>query len=505
MAQDVLRDNFVQLCIDPSLNFYDGKCRVLVEGQMTGDGDATADALRPLPSDRNLEDLFGLGSQLTESLKLMFCMCPTNAEFFVIPRADPIGGVEATFTLTVTGSAATDGRIELFALDGKYNVDFHVEAGQSATQIAAAIASEYTSEFAGAFPYDVTSAAGVVTFTAKNAGTVGNYLNVVYNWRNMPDYPPAGVAISFASAVAGTGDLTALNYASILGGCCYSCYAILGSGSDYQESWQEYLETLWSCDTPQCFGHGYTYNVGTLGQILPRATNAAVFSRIAHCMTDLSPPYFKAAAYAALSCCTACSSPELNVQGQNYGVLNCLNIPESCSMCFTPPEQQQLKDAGFVVTGPLNNGSGAYTSPYIFNDITNYLYDENMRPNATFRDTSSRRLAAATAIEIGTELQGFSGLALFTKNTDIKQGIFGTTPRLVLARVRAFAKSKIGILFSEFENIDNDIQIRTDAEMKPPCQGKPGKLHLFFKYRPPVRIEQIVTTLQPELLLNCNR
>lgn len=504
MAQDVLRDNFVQLCIDPSLNFFDGKCRVLVEGQMLT-GTATADVLRQLPTNRNIDDLFGLGSVLSETLKQMFCQCPNNAEFFVIPRVDPVGSVAATFTLTITGPATTDGRLEIFALDGKYNIDILVEAGDTETEIATAIAAEYTAEFAGQFPYTVSSAAGVVTYTAKNKGVVGNFLNVVPNWRNNPDYPPKGVTLAFAAGVAGTGNLTPLNYQTVLGECCYSCFALLDDGDEYQEGWQEYLETLWDCKTPQCFGHGYTYNAGSLGEILPRATNAAVFSRLAHGDSDLSPPWFKVGAYAALSCCTACDNPELSIQGQQYGVLSCLNIPENCVSSFSFDEQQQLKEAGFVVTGSLNNGSGAYTSPYIFNDVTNYLYDANMRPNATFRDTNSRRLAASTAIEIGTVLQEFSGLGLFTQNTRIRQGVFGTNPRLVLARIRAWAKTQIGVLFSEFENIDNDIQVKTDAEVSPPCQGQPGKLYLWFKYRPPVRISQIVANLQPSLLLNCNR
>lgn len=507
MAQDVLRDNFVKLCIDPSLNFFDGKCRVLVEGQMLDAGSATADVVRPLVSGRteDIDALYGAGSQLAESLKAMFCTCPNNAEYFVIPRDDPASSVAATFTLTITGPATSDGRVELYALDGKYNIDFRVEAGDTATQIAAAIAAEYTAEHGTSFPYVVTSAAGVVTFTARNKGVIGNYLIVVPNWRGLPNYAPAGVSFVFADGVTGAGELTPLNYAAILGTCCYSCYAILGEGDDYQEAWQEYLESLWDCDNPQCFGHGYVYNSGTLGEILSQGTNAAVFSRIAHCPDDLSAPWLKVAAYAALSCCSACENPELNVQGQQYGVLSCLLIPETCSQCFTFEEQEQLREAGFVVTGPVSNGNGTYTSPYIFNDVTNYLYDANMRPNATFRDTSSRRLAAATAIEIGTVLQGFSGISLFTTNTDIKRGTFGTTPNLVLGRIRAWAKSQIGVLFSEFDDLNKDIVIRTDAEVKPPCQGDPGKLHLAFKYRPPVRISQIVTNLQPNLLLNCNR
>jgi hypothetical protein len=271
----------------------------------------------------------------------------------------------------------------------------------------------------------------------------------------------------------------------------------------WQNQMIAYIADAWSCEKPQCFGHGYTYNSGTLGQILATDTNSAEVSRIAHCTTDPILGYLTVAAYAAQSCCMTVDHPEMSIDGPNFGVLGCLRQPESCFQCFTFDEQQVLQASGFVVTVPLQGGAGSLTSPMIVNDITNNRYDENGRLNATWWNVSSRRLAAATADSAAIALSKVLGLGLFTKNTTIPQGIRGTNPRMILGQFRAWAKSNIGVLFSEFDNIDQDIQLRTDFERAPRCQGIPGKLWIDFVYRPPVRISNIIINAQPALLSNC--
>ena len=504
MAQDVLADGFVRLCIDTSLNVYGEGCRVLVEGQMdTAVGTATPDTLVRVQTSRDVETQFGPGSVLAETLALMFETGASAIDIYAIPRADPAGATAAVYTTTITGPATSDGRIEVFMLDGRYAIDFRVANGATAINIAASFVAEVPTDF----PYAaVDNGDGTITWTAKSGvrGTVGNFMSFRWNWRGLQTYPPTGVTMTHVLTTAGTGDLTGVDY-SILGQCCYSCVALLSSSEAAQEALQAYLDGAWSCDSPQCFGHGYTYNDGTLGQILARGTNAATLSRVAVNNKTMSPPWFLVGAYAALSCASTCDAPELSVQGQNYGVLEKLNIPESCVEMWTFDEVTQLKTAGFVVTGPLAGGTGSYTSPYVYNDVTNWLYDEKGRPNATFRDVNSRRLATATAIAIATQAQTYSGLGLFTKNTTIKAGVFGTNPRLMLADIRAWAKDNIGVLFSEFDDINSDITLKTDFDVAAKCQGKPGKLHLNFRYQPPVRVEDMTVNMVPKLLSNCKR
>jgi hypothetical protein len=266
-----------------------------------------------------------------------------------------------------------------------------------------------------------------------------------------------------------------------------------------------YIASAWDCSKPQCFGHGYTYNYGTLGQVLASDTNSAEVSRIAHCYADPVAGWQKAAAYAAHSCCATIDHPEMNIQGPNFGVLGCLIQPESCFQCFTFEEQQLLQESGFVVTIPLQGGTGLMTSPMVVNDVTNNRYDERGRFNATWWAVSSRRLAAATADQAALQLGRFLGLGLYTKNTTIPAGVRGTNPKLILGAFRTWAKSQIGILFSEFEDIDKDIKLMTDFEVAPKCQGLPGKLWIDFIYRPPVRISNIIINAKPSLLTNCDR
>lgn len=507
MALDSLRDGFVRMCFDPSLNIYLGKCRILLEGQIYQDGTTTCpitiDEPMKITSTRQIDCQFGEGSVLAESLKVAFGCCGNNAnEIWAIPREDAAGAVAAAYTMTFTGPATEDGRIDIYWGDARYNISVRITSGMTATQIAAAVHA--ATLLIPGFPYVATVAAGVMTLTARNGGTVGNFLNPIVNWHGRNDYFPVGVTAVTAQTVVGSGDPAPLDYISVLGECCYCCVAMLYGNNAWQDGMLTYLDDAWSCLKPQCFGHGYSYSSGTLGQILSQFRNNANVSLMAHCVEDPNFPWLKVAAYAAKSCCDAVDNPELSIQGATNGVLSCLRHPESCSQCFTFDEQEQLRENGFVVTVPVNGGQGSLTSPQISNDVTNNLYDAEGRPNATFRDVSAKRLAAATATSFAEKLQEFNGLGLFTKNTTVRPGVRGTNPRLMLGDLRAWAKANVGVLFSEFDDLDKDLTLQTDFEVAPKCQGVPGKLYVNMVYRPPVRIDQIVVNMQPKLLDNCN-
>ena len=505
MSIDSLRSGAIRICFDPSLNAYKNKCRILIEGQMLDAGTAESGALLKIPSLRDADVLFGEGSIIAEGLKTAFLCCPNHAmEFYALPWKDADVGADqaAAYTLTFTGEALSDGRVDLFMVDGRYNTSTRVHEGDTAEEIATNVALALNAE--AGLPYTAVAATGVITLTAKNKGTVGNAMNVIYNWHERRDYAPAGVEMAFAQTVQGTHiDFATPNYDAILGECCYCCIGMLYANDNWQDAMIAYIASAWSCDKPQCFGHGYTYNYGSFGQILASDTNSAEVSRIAHCWSDPIVGWLKAAAYAAHSCCITIDHPEMSVQGPNFGILACLRQPEACFQCFTFDEQQLLQATGFVVTVPLQGGTGAMTQPMVVNDSTNNRYDDNGRLNATWWNVNSRRLAAATADQAAIALGQVVGLGLFTKNTTVPAGVRGTNPRMILGQFRAWAKSQVGYLFSEFENIDQDIILKTDFEVAPKCQGIPGKLWIDFTYRPPVRISSIIINAKPAMLSNC--
>jgi phage tail sheath gpL-like len=506
MSIDSLRSGAIRICFDPSLNAYPNKCRILLEGQMLTTGTAEPNALIKIPSLRDVDLLFGEGSVISNGLKVGFACCPDQVmEFYALPRNDQDVGatVKAKYTITFTGTATSDGRADFFVADGRWNTSTRITEGMTPDEVAAAVAANM--EVEAGFPFDPVATAGVITLTAKNAGTVGNNIGIIYNWHQRRDYAPLGVDVVVAQSVQGlhAGAFAAPDYAATLGECCYCCIGMLYDSPVWQDYMIAYIADAWSCDKPQCFGHGYTYNSGTLGQILATDTNSAEVSRIAHCTTDPIAGYLEVAAYAAQSCCLTVNNPELSIQGPNFGVLSCVLQPESCFQCFTFEEQQLLQATGFVVVVPLAGGAGSMTSPMVVNDITNNRYDEEGKLNATWWNVNSRRLAAATADAMAIQLGQVLGLGLFTKNTAIPRGVRGTNPKLILGMVRSWAKSNIGVLFSEFDDIDNDIVLMTDFEKAPRCQGIPGKLWLDFTYRPPVRISNIIINAKPALLSNC--
>jgi phage tail sheath gpL-like len=500
MAIDSLRDGFVRLCFDPSANLVGDKCRMVIEGQKLAAGSATNDQLVKMTSARDIDTMFGAGSVLAESLKVAVDCCGNDAvEIFALPRADAAAATAAVYTATVTGPATSDGRVDIYWGDARYNISVRVSAGDTADQIATAINAAIPADF----PYTGSVTTNVITLTAKNAGTVGNYLNAEVNWHGKNGYLPGGVGVAFAQTVTGETDPEQLNYSTVFGDCCVCCWALLTGDAAYQDGMVDYLDDAWACDKPQCFGHGYTYNAGTLGQILASDTNTATISRLAHCNTDPNFPWLKVAAYAAKSCCLTVDNPELSIQGPNFGVLDCVKAPESCTTCWTFDEQEQLRESGFVVTVPVSGGEGALTSPMITNDVTNNRYDAEGRENLTFQSVAARRLATVTATEIAQELQQFQGLGYYSENTNIREGAQGVNRKMMLGTMRAFAKANVGRLFSEFEDLNSDLTITDDFEVAARCQGVPGKLHMNFVYRPPVRIRQVVVNAAPKLLSNC--
>jgi len=472
-------------------------------------GNAVPNQILEITNERQIETAFGRGSILATTLKTVLCMCPT-AQIFALPRADEEGATKAEFTYSINaenGAATSNGRVMLYFGDQKYMVDFPVKTGDDAKTIAQKIKDQLPNDF----PYDVevvdsgTAEKTQLKFTAKNAGSIGNSLMPVYNWPGRADTAPGGISLETDSTTAGTDGTFAGDYEDELGECCYDCYILSSLSQQNQDALRDHIRKSWDCNEGQCFGHGYTISAGTPDEIMATFDNSPELSRLAW-PDDYSPelPYLVNAAYGALSCCTACEHPEISIQGRQNGLLSCLKMPQSCSAALSRNDKELLKENGFVIASPAETGLGGLTSPYIENDITNYLYDNNGRDNATYRSTSSRRLAKATALALAAELQDLNGLSLFTRNTMIGVGVKGITVPMIEGRIRTFAKENVGVLFSEFDDVSDQIQLLTDFETQPKCQGRPGILHLNFAYRAPERLEGITATVTPRLIDNCN-
>ncbi|RJT26919.1 phage tail sheath subtilisin-like domain-containing protein [Buttiauxella izardii] len=143
----------------------------------------------------------GAGSQLARMVEAYRQTDPFG-ELWVIAVPDT-AGTAATFTLTVTGSAAASGVISLYV--GRRRIQVNVTTGDALAVIATSIASAITAD--GQTPFTATAAAGVVTLTARHKGTWANDIPVSLNYYGFSggETLPAGVNVVIANGTAGAG------------------------------------------------------------------------------------------------------------------------------------------------------------------------------------------------------------------------------------------------------------------------------------------------------------
>lgn len=159
--------------------------------------------LKQITSDEQADALYGAGSQLALMIRA-FRKNTKNSELWALPVADADGSAKASGTITVTLSdSATElpssGVLRLMI--GGQKVPVNVSAGQSVTEVAAAIVTAITAT--NNLPVTAANVAGVVTLTAKNAGSCGIGIDVRYNHDQGEELPSKVVLTVVAMSGAG--------------------------------------------------------------------------------------------------------------------------------------------------------------------------------------------------------------------------------------------------------------------------------------------------------------
>lgn len=169
--------------------------RLLIAAQMLATGTAVASAPVQVFDAATAALLFGRGSQAHLMVKATI-EAYQYARITVLPLADASTGVAATWTVTYTGASTAGGSVTVTVAGQSVNVP--IATGQSAAQVAAAVQLELARMVD--WPVTAAAAAGVITLTAKNKGTVANGL-VVSATSDL-----LGIAAAAAVGVAGAND-----------------------------------------------------------------------------------------------------------------------------------------------------------------------------------------------------------------------------------------------------------------------------------------------------------
>ncbi|HEX7821043.1 MAG TPA: phage tail sheath subtilisin-like domain-containing protein [Sphingobium sp.] len=179
---------------------YEVNNRILLVGQKLAAGPIAALTPIRIFDEATAIAAFGRGSMLARMAKFAKA-ADRYSDIWAIALEDPGAGVQATQTLTFTGPATAAGTIAL--LIAGQAVETGIASASTATQAAVAAAAAINGM--PDLPVTATSAAGVVTVTARHKGTCGNDIDIRHSFRD-GETLPAGLTLAIAAATAGTSD-----------------------------------------------------------------------------------------------------------------------------------------------------------------------------------------------------------------------------------------------------------------------------------------------------------
>lgn len=179
---------------------YQVSNRILLVGQKLAAGAVAALTPIRILDEATAIAAFGRGSMLARMAKFAKA-ADRYSDIWAIALDDPGAGVQATQSITVTGTATAAGTIALM-IAGQA-VDVGIASANTATQAATAITAAINAALD--LPVTATSALGVVTCTARHKGTCGNDIDIRHSFRDGESLP-AGLALAIEADTAGTAD-----------------------------------------------------------------------------------------------------------------------------------------------------------------------------------------------------------------------------------------------------------------------------------------------------------
>lgn len=199
--------------LDPSkANTAQATQRTLLVGQIVGGGTYTAGTPVRVASAAEAVTGGGKGSILSQ-MAAYYALNDSAGEVWALPLADAGGASAAAGTLAVTGPATAPGTIALYVAG--VLIPVAVSSGDTANAIAANIAAAINASdgrvsgnpamIACGLPVTASATGASVTVTARNAGLLGNDIDLRLNYLGTAggEALPAGVGVAITAMAGG--------------------------------------------------------------------------------------------------------------------------------------------------------------------------------------------------------------------------------------------------------------------------------------------------------------
>ncbi|SIP96186.1 phage tail sheath subtilisin-like domain-containing protein [Bosea sp. TND4EK4] len=319
--------------------------RVVAFVQKLAAGIAVAGQLYEITRAEDATVLFGAGS-IGQQMVAAFKKVNKTTRFYAIALADNGAGVKATKTMTFTGSGS--GTIPIYIQNRR--VRCAATAAMSVTQLATAAVAAINAD--ADMPVVATSAAGVVTLTAKHAGECGNAIDVRLR-KFAEEVLPGTIAVAIAAGTAGSGNPDVATLIAALANEWLTDLIMPWDDAANLAALTGELAARYQA-MGRKDGHAYVGHAGTYGQLGTKGalTNSPYLSPIG-AKNALSAPWEWASVIAGICAFQLTNDPARQLRGLE---LTGIAGPESVD-CFTDTERDLLLRQGISTWNRLADGT----------------------------------------------------------------------------------------------------------------------------------------------------
>jgi len=313
--------------------------------QKLAGGIAVASQLYEVTRPEDATVLFGAGS-IGQQMVAAFKKVNKTTRFYAIALADNGAGVKATKTMTFTGSGS--GTISIYIQNRR--VRFAATSTMTVTQLASAAIAAINAD--ADMPVVATSAAGVVTLTAKHAGECGNAIDV--RMRKFADeILPGTISVAIAAGTAGSGNPDVATLIAAIANEWYTDFIMPWDDAANLAALTAELAARFQAMGKKD-GHAYVGHAGTYGQLGTKGalTNSPFLSPIG-AKNPMSAPWEMAAALAGVCAFQLTNDPARQLRSL---ALTGIAGPESVD-CFTETERDLLLRQGISTWTRLDDGT----------------------------------------------------------------------------------------------------------------------------------------------------
>lgn len=234
--------------------------KVLFVGQQTSAGSATSGALTENVLNNAEDSLYGANSMLAGMIRSARNQNPVT-RFDAIGLDDGGGATQATLVVTFTGAATENGTITIaVGSEIDYSFDVGIANGDTATDIGTALETLINAD--SNVLVIASNAAGVVTLTAVNGGTIGNFIGLSFSGA------VAGVTVALTAATGGATDPVLTGVFDVVGNNRYQgiVWPYFADTSEVRS----FLDARFNVDNRVLDGVAITSSVDTLSNHLSR-------------------------------------------------------------------------------------------------------------------------------------------------------------------------------------------------------------------------------------------